>query len=215
MTRRTWSLYSTVVKKAVDLSGSALLLVFTSPLHALCALLVLLDDGPPVYFSQERVGRDGALCRIHKLRTMKAGTETAFGNYPAAAAVTRSGRFLRRTSLDELPQLINILAGDMSFVGPRPALADQGDRYSCPQRRRLLVRPGITGLAQIRYRNDAPWSQRIRADLEYVDHISPLLDMKIALRTVPVVFRGGGQIVGQTAAVVDDLGAPFEEPSDA
>jgi len=136
---------------------------------------------------------------------MTVGTEMLSGDYPTPAMVTKVGRALRRLSLDEIPQLTNVLRGEMSFVGPRPALPSQVVRYNSEQIGRLVVRPGLTGLAQIRYRNNAPWSQRITTDLEYIRGLSLRMDFWVLLRTVPAVLRGEGQLVGQTAAEVDDL----------
>lgn len=208
------NLYTRVVKRALDLTGGVVLLVLTAPVQLACNLWVLLDDGPPVYYRQQRAGLNGEQFAIIKLRTMRNGTEARFGGYPTADAVTRSGRVLRKLSLDELPQLINVLRGEMSFVGPRPALADQVRRYTDEQRQRLLVRPGVTGLAQVRYRNDARWSERIRADIEYIEHISFRSDLAILLQTLPAVLRSQGQIVGQTPGDVDDLGPHLGEAPD-
>jgi lipopolysaccharide/colanic/teichoic acid biosynthesis glycosyltransferase len=137
---------------------------------------------------------------------MTVGTDQMFGGYPGLDQMTRIGRILRRFSLDEIPQLANVLAGDMSLVGPRPALSSQVERYTAQQRCRLAVRPGLTGLAQIRYRDDAVWSQRITSDLEYIRSMSLQLDLSILLRTVPSVLRGEGQLTWQSASDVDDLG---------
>lgn len=209
MTRglRTARFYSRVGKRAMDVAVSGVLLLATGPLHVACAAAVLLGSGRPVYFHQQRTGLHGRTFRLHKFRTMAVGTHERSGGYPTPDLVTGVGRFLRRWSLDELPQLANILRGDMSFVGPRPALPDQVRRYTAEQRRRLEVRPGLTGLAQVRHRNDAPWSIRIRSDIEYGDGISFLTDLRLMLATVPVVLSGSGHTTGQTAADVDDLGS--------
>ncbi len=201
------SLYQRFGKRAFDVAASAALLALTAPVHLAAAVVVAVDDGLPVYFRQTRAGRDGRPFPLYKLRTMRRGTDEAFGGYPTPDAVTRSGRFLRRTSLDELPQLVSILRGDMSLVGPRPALMEQVERYTTLQRRRLAVRPGLTGLAQVRHRNAAPWSRRILTDIDYVDRGSFGLDVAILLRTIPAVLGGRGQQVGQSASDVDDLAA--------
>lgn len=198
-------IYRRLLKRGIDLVGSALLLVLTCPLHAACAVAVLVRTGRPVYFHQRRIGLGGQEFDLHKFRTMTVGTDERSGGYPTSDMVTGVGRVLRRWSLDELPQLVNILRGDMSFVGPRPALPDQVRRYTAVQRRRLEVRPGLTGLAQVRHRNHAPFSVRIRSDIEYVDSISFRTDLRLLLATVPVALRGSNQVVGQTAADVDDL----------
>jgi lipopolysaccharide/colanic/teichoic acid biosynthesis glycosyltransferase len=200
--------YARGVKRGLDLVGGCVLLLATAPLHGICALAVVLDSGRPVYFHQRRTGHQGQEFWLHKLRTMTVGTDERSGGYPTADMVTGVGRFLRRWSLDELPQLINIVRGDMSFVGPRPALPDQVRRYTTRQRGRLEVRPGLTGLAQVRHRNDAPWSVRIESDLEYVDRVSLRTDLGVLCKTLPAVFSGSGQRTGQTAADVDDLAPP-------
>jgi len=202
--------YARHVKHPLDVVGSAGLLLATAPVHAVCAALVATTSGRPVYFHQERSGKDGVPFRVHKLRTMRNGTEQRSGNYPTEDMVTLVGSFLRRSSLDELPQLFNVLRGEMSFVGPRPALPSQVARYTAQQRERLLVRPGVTGLAQIKYRNAAPWSVRIESDREYVKNLSFLNDLRILVMTLPSVLFGHGQVVGQSAAEVDDL-APLPE----
>lgn len=198
--------YSRSGKRLCDAVASAILLVVTAPVMGACALAIRAESGRPVIFDQQRAGQNGVPFTLHKFRSMKVGTHERSGGYPTPAMVTKVGAVLRRTSLDELPQLWNILRGDMSFVGPRPALLDQVARYSPAQRQRLATRPGLTGLAQIRFRNSAPWSVRIESDVEYVRNQSLLTDMSILLRTVPVALFGDGQRVGQTAAQIDDLG---------
>src|SRR5450631_2052163 len=164
--------YASTVKGALDIVGSLLLLVLTAPILALCAAAITVDDGLPVFYNHRRVGKDGRPFNVVKFRTMTVGTDAKSNDYPTPAAVTRVGRVLRRLSLDELPQLANILRGEMSFVGPRPALPPQAVRYTSEQRGRLVVRPGLTGLAQIRHRTSAPWSRRITTDLEYIHGLS-------------------------------------------
>lgn len=134
------------------------------------------------------------------------------GRVGAIPRVTRIGRFLRATSLDELPQLFNILRGEMSFIGPRPGLPEHYARYSDEQRRRYAVRPGITGLAQVNGRNTLPWSQRIRWDLHYIDNYSLWLDLRILLRTIHVVVTGKGVVLDRNPDQVDDLQRPERGP---
>jgi lipopolysaccharide/colanic/teichoic acid biosynthesis glycosyltransferase len=155
------------------------------------AALVRLTSRGPALFRQERVGRAGQPFTLLKLRTM---THSAAPNpvFPDEDRITAVGRVLRRTSLDELPQLWNVARGDMSVVGPRPTLAYQVERYDDRQRERLAVRPGLTGLAQVRLRNAAPWAERIELDLEYVHRQSVGLDLRILARSVLVVLRGSG-----------------------
>jgi lipopolysaccharide/colanic/teichoic acid biosynthesis glycosyltransferase len=202
------SIYPRVGKRAFDLAVSLTAGVLTAPIHAACAVAVRLTSGRPIYFTQERIGRDGRPFELYKFRTMKVGTHEASGGYPTADKVTPIGRALRTSSLDELPQLLNIIRGDMSLVGPRPALPEQVERYTAAQRGRLAVRPGLTGLAQIRYRNTAPWSVRIQSDLEYIMNLSMVRDLGILARTLPALLRGSLVQLGQTADEVDDLGAP-------
>ena len=183
------------LKRALDLAVSVPLVVITAPLVALLALLVRLESpGEPIY-RQTRVGKDGRLFDIYKLRTMVDGAEfTGAGLAIAAgdARITRMGALLRRTSLDELPNLWNVLRGDMSIVGPRPTLKAQGDQYTERQRGRLEVKPGITGWAQINGRASLPWPERIELDLWYVEHRSLALDLRILSRTLGQVLRGHG-----------------------
>lgn len=201
----TQSWYTQHGKRLLDAVISGLALLTTAPLHAMCAAVILTTCGRPVYFLQERSGRDGMPFKIIKFRTMRVGVHEASGGYPSASAVTPVGRWLRRTSLDELPQLINILRGDMSFVGPRPSLPSQAVRYTDEQRRRLSVRPGLTGLAQIEGRNSAPWSRRIESDIRYIDRVNLRLDLRIMVLTIPAALGASGQEVGQTSDEVDDL----------
>lgn len=199
------SAYARHVKRPLDVIGAVALIVLVSPVYATCALLILLTSGRPIHFHQVRAGRQGDLFRVHKFRTMPVGTEAKSNNYPTAAMVTPIGSLLRRLSLDELPQLLNIVNGQMSFVGPRPALPSQVERYSPRQLGRLEVRPGLTGLAQVRHRNSAPWSQRIESDLEYIETLSFRRDLLIVAMTLPKALQGEGVIIGQSAVDVDDL----------
>jgi lipopolysaccharide/colanic/teichoic acid biosynthesis glycosyltransferase len=162
-------------------------------LLAASALAVKLTDGGPVLFRQQRVGRDGSDFELLKLRTMIVGAEgkgAGFAIDRGDPRITRVGRLLRRASIDELPQLWNVLRGDMSIVGPRPTLRYQVDRYTEHQRRRLAVRPGLTGWAQVHGRAELPWAERIELDVWYVEHRSPVLDLKILLRTPLALFGG-------------------------
>jgi lipopolysaccharide/colanic/teichoic acid biosynthesis glycosyltransferase len=179
------------VNRAADVAGAALGLVVSSPVLALAALAIKLDGGGPIFYRQQRVGRDGRDFELLKLRTMEVGAER--GGYAVSAGdqrITRVGRVLRRLSLDELPQLWNVLRGDMSLVGPRPTLRYQVDQYTERQRRRLDVKPGVTGWAQVQGRARLPWDERIELDIWYVDHRSPWLDLRILARTPLALFRG-------------------------
>jgi lipopolysaccharide/colanic/teichoic acid biosynthesis glycosyltransferase len=168
-------------------------LVVASPLLALSAVAIALEDGRPVLYRQERVGRNEEPFELLKLRTMVVGAETQGAGFAVDrgdARITRVGRILRKLSLDELPQLWNVLRGDMSLVGPRPTLAYQVERYTPRQHRRLDVKPGLTGWAQIHGRAALPWDERIELDVWYVEHRSPLVDLKILLRTPFALFSG-------------------------
>jgi lipopolysaccharide/colanic/teichoic acid biosynthesis glycosyltransferase len=181
------------VNRAADVALASLGLAVTSPVLGLAALALKLEDGGPVLYRQGRVGRDGVDFDLLKLRTMVVGAETmgaGFAVNEGDPRITRVGRLLRRLSVDELPQLWNVVRGEMSLVGPRPTLRYQVDQYTPRQRRRLEVRPGITGWAQIHGRARLPWSERIELDVWYVEHRSALLDLKILLQTPLALFRG-------------------------
>lgn len=183
------------LKRTLDFAAAACLLFLLSPLLLLLAAIVWADAGRPILFRQVRAGVRGRPFRIYKFRTMIRGAERAgLGVHTAETdpRLTRSGRWLRAWSLDELPQLLNILRGEMSFVGPRPTLPYQVERYDDRQRKRLLMRPGVTGWAQVNGRNSLAWPQRIELDVWYVEHWSPWLDLRILLRTPRVVLRREG-----------------------
>lgn len=179
------------VKRALDLAGSAIALILLSPVVLFTALAVRVNLGTPVLFTQPRPGRNGQVFRLYKFRSMR-NIDATRGWVSDEQRLTRFGRILRSTSLDELPSLWNVLRGDMSFVGPRPLLVEYLTRYSPEQARRHLVRPGITGLAQVSGRNTVDWDQRFKLDVAYVDSRSLGLDTRILARTVrSVVVREG------------------------
>jgi lipopolysaccharide/colanic/teichoic acid biosynthesis glycosyltransferase len=181
------------LNRAVDVGIAATGLAVSSPLLALAALAVKLEDGGPVLYRQTRVGRDGRDFELLKLRTMVVGAEKLGAGWAVNEGdprITRIGRVLRRLSLDELPQLWNVVRGEMSIVGPRPTLRYQVDQYDERQRHRLDVRPGITGWAQIHGRAKLSWAERIELDLWYVEHRSTRLDATILLRTPLALFGG-------------------------
>ena len=170
-------------------------LAATSPLLGLAALLIKLESRGPVFYRQRRVGLGGRPFELWKLRTMVPRAESmGHGIYivPGDPRITRVGRFLRRFSLDELPNLINVARGEMAIVGPRPTVQEQVDRYTERQCRRLEVKPGITGWAQVNGRTSLPWPERIELDVWYVEHRSALLDLKILARTVRMLASGHG-----------------------
>jgi lipopolysaccharide/colanic/teichoic acid biosynthesis glycosyltransferase len=181
------------VNRASDVAIAGAGLVVTSPLLALAALAIKLEDGGPILYRQARVGKDGVDFEVLKLRTMVVGAETmgtGFAVDRGDRRITRVGRVLRRTSIDELPQLWNVLRGDMSVIGPRPTLRYQVEQYDEHQRRRLDVRPGLTGWAQVHGRAALAWADRIELDVWYVENRSPGLDLRILLRTPLALFRG-------------------------
>lgn len=180
------------LKRLLDLVVSGIALVLLFPVHGLVAVTVRLFVGSPVLFSQERLGYRGRRFHIHKFRTMTEARDSLGRLLPDAQRLTRPGRFLRRTSLDELPELINVLRGEMSLVGPRPWLASYENRYTPEQARRHEAKPGITGLAQISGRNALGWEERLALDVSYVDHWSLWLDAKILVLTAWKVLRGEG-----------------------
>jgi lipopolysaccharide/colanic/teichoic acid biosynthesis glycosyltransferase len=187
------------VNRVLDAAIAATGLAVTSPLLAAAALAVKLEDGGPVLYRQVRVGKDGADFELLKLRTMVVGAEKIGAGFAVDRGdprITRVGRVLRKLSLDELPQLWNVVRGDMSVIGPRPTLRYQVDRYDERQRHRLDVLPGITGWAQIHGRAALPWAERIELDLWYVAHRSARVDLKILLRTPLALF--GGTYKGET-----------------
>ncbi|QHK20126.1 sugar transferase [Pseudarthrobacter psychrotolerans] len=193
----------------LDKVVAGLLLIALSPLFGLIAILISVRMGRPILFRQNRIGQFGRVFTILKFRTMVNNAEEIGGGCIPAELnlVPPLGDKLRSYSLDELPQLINIVRGDMSFVGPRPALPDHYARYTTEQSRRVLVPQGLTGLAQIAYRNEAPWSLRIEKDLEYVSNVRPLVDLKILIATFFKVLRAEGVVESLAPAEVDDFGS--------
>jgi lipopolysaccharide/colanic/teichoic acid biosynthesis glycosyltransferase len=187
------------VNRAADIAIAGGALIVASPLLVLAALAIKLEDRGPVLYRQTRVGRHGADFELLKLRTMVVGAEHIGAGLAVNAGdsrITRAGRILRKLSLDELPQLWNVVRGEMSVIGPRPTLRYQVEQYDERQRRRLDVKPGITGWAQVNGRATLPWADRIELDVWYVEHRSPLLDLRILARTPLALF--GGTYKGDT-----------------
>jgi lipopolysaccharide/colanic/teichoic acid biosynthesis glycosyltransferase len=181
--------------RALDVALAGIGLAVGSPLLALAAVLIKLESRGAVFYRQRRVGRDGRPFELWKLRTMVPGAETmGDGIYVLEGdpRITRVGRLLRRFSLDELPNLVNVLKGDMAIVGPRPTVQEQVDRYTERQRLRLAVKPGITGWAQVNGRTSLPWPERIELDVWYVEHRSFALDLRILARTARMLATGHG-----------------------
>jgi lipopolysaccharide/colanic/teichoic acid biosynthesis glycosyltransferase len=188
-------------KRALDVVVAGALLALSAPLLAIATVLIRLEShGHPIY-RQRRVGLYGEPFDLYKLRTMVSGAESmgpGLALNVGDSRITRLGTILRRTSMDELPHLVNVLRGEMSVVGPRPTVQVQVDRYTERQRGRLAVRPGLTGWAQIHGRASLPWSERIELDLWYVEHASLWLDLRILWRTLRMVLGGHGLYKGET-----------------
>ena len=196
------------MNRALDVVGASLGLALASPFLAAGALAIKLADGGPVVYRQRRVGKYGREFELFKLRTMVVGAEQQGAGLAVNRGdprITRAGRLLRRLSLDEVPQLWNVVCGEMSLIGPRPTLAYQVEQYTPRQRKRLDVKPGITGWAQIHGRASLPWEERIELDVWYVENRSPAVDLKILLRTPRALL--GGTYKGETGGWrADDAG---------
>lgn len=199
------NLYSCYAKRLLDVFVASILLVLFSPVLLLTMLLLAVANHGSVFFMQERPGRGGRIFRIIKFKTMTDRCDAAGHLLPDAMRLTRIGRFIRSTSVDELPQFINVLRGDMSLIGPRPLLVQYLPLYSSVQARRHEVRPGITGWAQVNGRNAISWGRKFELDVWYVDHVSFIVDMKILLMTVQsVVCRKGISREGEATTCLFD-----------
>ena len=180
------------IKRLLDITLALILLILLSPIFLVVSILIWVSMGRPVLFRQQRPGMFGQPFMLLKFRTMTFEQDSSGEFYPDSVRMTLLGKYLRRFSLDELPQLINVLRGEMSFIGPRPLLMEYLPLYSPEQSRRHDVLPGITGWAQVNGRNASSWKQRFEHDLWYVDHISPVLDIKIVGLTIRRIFSGSG-----------------------
>ena len=199
-----------ILKRIIDIISGVIGLIITSPLWLYVVIKIKTEDRGPVFFVQERVGRNSRLFRMYKFRSMVVGAEKkGLGVFVSTddERITKIGKFIRKTSIDELPQLINVLKGEMSIVGPRPTLEYQVERYNKEQKRRLLVKPGITGWAQVNGRNNMTWPEKIKLDLWYVDHWSVGLDLKIIGRTIWSVLKREG-IYSDEGIIVDEISRP-------
>jgi lipopolysaccharide/colanic/teichoic acid biosynthesis glycosyltransferase len=197
-----------VIRRALDVVVSAALLALASPVLAAAMLAIRVESRGAALYRQRRIGRDGVPFDMLKLRTMVDGAEHIGAGLAVNendSRITRVGSFLRRTSLDELPNLLNVLRGEMSLIGPRPTVPAQVAQYTERQRGRLAIRPGITGWAQVNGRASLPWSERIELDLYYIEHRSLALDLRILARTPSLVFGGSGLYKGETGG--------WEQPS--
>ena len=196
------------VKRAIDILIAGLALILSLPIQLVVALLVRIKLGSPVLFTQQRPGRSGRMFTMYKFRTMRDITEDLVSDEDR---ITPFGSWLRSTSLDELPELLNVLKGDMSIVGPRPLLPEYLPLYTARQARRHEVRPGVTGLAQVKGRNAMPWAERLAWDVRYVETRSFALDCRIVLDTFKVVLAREGITEEGQVAMTDFEGAPDVE----
>ncbi len=190
-----------MIRRAVDIAVSASLLALSSPVLAVAVVAIRLGSPGPAIYRQRRIGREGRPFEMLKLRTMVSGAERIGAGLAVNEndpRITRVGAFLRRTSLDELPNLLNVLRGEMSLIGPRPTLPAQVASYTPRQCGRLAIRPGITGWAQVNGRAALPWSERIELDLHYIEHRSLALDLRIVRRTLAIVLGGSDLYKGET-----------------
>lgn len=203
-------IYKRCIKRALDVFFALLMLLILSPVFCVVALLVRVKLGSPIIFKQERPGKDEKIFRMYKFRTMTEKKDADGNLLPDDQRLTKFGKILRATSMDELPELWNVLKGDMSLVGPRPLLVQYLTLYNETQKRRHEVRPGITGYAQVKGRNSISWEKKFELDVFYVDHVSFLMDCKILFMTVVTVFKREG-ISSQTAATMEVFtGSPKE-----
>ena len=194
--------YEANFKRPLDLALSLFALIVLSPLFLIVAIAIVINLGTPILFIQDRPGLDGRVFKMYKFRTMTEERNTDGNLLPDEARLTPFGKILRKTSLDELPELINIIKGDMSIVGPRPLLTEYLPRYSEEQLHRHDVRPGLTGYAQVNGRNSISWEEKFKDDVWYVDHISFFNDVKIIIKTIIVVLTRKG-ISSDTSATME------------
>ena len=204
---RPKSLYWKIGKRAFDIGGASIALVLTAPLQVGAAILIRWQMGHPTLFRQQRPGLGGALFTILKFRTMTVTDDQSPNSAEAGSRITKLGRVLRSTSIDELPGLWNVLKGDMSLVGPRPLRVEYLVRYSPHQARRHEAKPGITGLAQVNGRNLISWEAKFDYDVWYVDHVSFALDLRILVKTLAVVVKRRGVSAEDHKTVPEFLGS--------
>ena len=206
-------MYQNYIKRILDIGCAVAALLVFCWLFALVALLVRIKLGSPVLFTQDRPGKDEKIFKLYKFRTMTDQRDGEGNLLPDEVRLTKFGRLLRKTSLDELPEALNILKGDMSVVGPRPLLVKYLPLYNETQRRRHEVRPGLSGLAQVNGRNACSWEEKFAYDVEYVDHISFFGDVKIILQTVKKAFVRAEGISAEGVATMEEFrGTPAPEP---
>lgn len=194
--------YERYIKRPQDMLCALLALIVLSPILFITAFLVRVKLGSPVIFKQERPGLNGKIFTLYKFRTMTDERDSEGNLLPDEVRLTKFGKLLRSTSLDELPELLNILFGDIAVIGPRPLLVEYLPRYNAEQRRRHEVRPGLSGLAQVNGRNAISWEDKFKYDVQYVDHVTFLGDWKIIFQTVLNVIKRDG-INSETAATME------------
>jgi lipopolysaccharide/colanic/teichoic acid biosynthesis glycosyltransferase len=207
MEHKPFGLYEKYIKRPMDFLCALAAIIALSPIMLVTAVLVRIKLGSPILFVQERPGRNGKIFRLYKFRTMLPPKEGETAPSHDADRLTPFGKKLRATSIDELPELFNILKGDMSVVGPRPLLVQYLDRYSPHQARRHEVRPGFTGLAQVNGRNAISWEDKFDWDVKYVDRVTFAGDVKIILETVKTVFKKEGISGENTETMVEFMGS--------
>ncbi len=193
------------LKRFLDKVLSILLIILLLPAALIIALLIKLDSRGPVFYTQTRAGLYGRPFKIYKFRSMVQSAEKLGGYYTSSSdrRITKMGKWLRAWSIDELPQLINILKGDMSFIGPRPTLMHHLDEYTGEQKKRLLMKPGVTGLAQVSGRNELSWPERIELDIKYINNWSIYLDAKILVKTFKVILKKEGIYAGKEKFIIN------------
>ena len=194
-------MYRHVIKRALDFLLSLIAIIILSPVYLVLAILVRTRLGSPVLFKQERPGKDEKIFTLCKFRTMTDARDDAGNLLPDSVRLTSFGKFLRSTSLDELPEFFNILKGDMSLIGPRPLLVSYLPYYSEKEKIRHAVRPGLTGLAQVSGRNFIDWDNRLKKDIEYVEHLNFMMDVKVIILTVKTVLGHSDEVAQDTNAV--------------